>query len=49
MHKKTITYLYLIFAFLHFHLISFAQLQQPQRLEIVMEGSERNDFEVLSG
>jgi hypothetical protein len=48
MHKKTITYLYLIFAFLHFHLISFAQLQQPQRLEIVMEDSERNDFEVLS-
>jgi hypothetical protein len=48
MHQKTLHICFSFFALLHFHLISFGQLQQPQRLEIVMEGSERNDFDVLS-
>jgi hypothetical protein len=48
MRLKTTTYLFLVFALMQFYLDSLAQLQQPQRLEIILEDADKNDFEVLS-
>ena len=48
MSKRNLTYLLLIFTLQHFYLFSFAQLEQPRRLEIILDKSEKESFNVVS-
>ncbi len=48
MSKTNLTYLLLIFTLQHFYLFSFAQLEQPRRLEIILDKSEKESFNVVS-
>jgi len=48
MSRRNLTYLLLTFTLLHFYLLSFAQLEQPRRLEIVLDKAEKESFSVVS-
>ncbi len=46
--SRAASHIFFAFVLIHFCSVSFGQLQQPQRLEIIMEKEEDENFEVVS-